>query len=162
MQCAVQCSVLPGTCETGGGRGAVCRAGGREQTAVHQDLSFGALGGQFGDSACAQKYHRQIFTESALWVDSVYKSRCPSVCLSVCLYVCQKDGAKIRLNGNFTRGDIHTDTQTDRQTDIATYRLNRPRGLPSNYAFWLEERESGNSNPFAPIRLLTSSCCCRS
>ena len=28
-------------------------------------------------------------------------------------------------------GDRHTDTQTDRQTDIATYRLNRPRGPSS-------------------------------
>ena len=28
-----------------------------------------------------------IFTESAIWADSVYKSRCPSVCVSVCLYV---------------------------------------------------------------------------
>ena len=29
-----------------------------------------------------------VFTESALWADSVYKSICPSVCPSVCLFVC--------------------------------------------------------------------------
>ena len=29
-----------------------------------------------------------IFTDSALWADSVYKSICPSVCLSVCPSVC--------------------------------------------------------------------------
>ena len=31
----------------------------------------------------------RIFTESALWADSVYKSKCPSVCPSVCVSVCQ-------------------------------------------------------------------------
>ena len=28
-----------------------------------------------------------LFTESALWSDSVYKSQCPSVCVCVCMYV---------------------------------------------------------------------------
>ena len=31
--------------------------------------------------------HVMIFTESALWADSVYKLRCPSVCLFVSLCV---------------------------------------------------------------------------
>ena len=36
-------------------------------------------------------------------------------------------GAKRRLNGT-SKVNRHTDTQTDRQTDISTYRKHRPRG----------------------------------
>ena len=34
-----------------------------------------------------EPYFFWIFKESALWVDSFYKSYCPYVCLSVCLFV---------------------------------------------------------------------------